>query len=195
MRDNILGLLLCSLSKGPQKGPENGCRAKIVEKCRKYLWHFLKIFDFFCPARKLSKSVEKIFDTFWRFLTFFDVAPFHWPLLRSADLSPTVPRSDSHGQPTSKTQTTCLCCENDCHEQQTQTRREAWMGFSGWGLILQEPARSKGKSRYTRIKLLVSHLPPPPCREVSHQNLGLKRCRATRGCRSYSCGCRATLCN
>ena len=24
-----------------------------------------------CPARKLSKSVEKLFDTFWRFLTFF----------------------------------------------------------------------------------------------------------------------------
>ena len=36
--------------------------------------------------------------------------------------------------------------------------------------------------------------PPPLCREVSHRNLGLKRCRATRGCRSYSCGCRATLC-
>ena len=33
----------------------------------------------------MSKSVENIFDTFWRFLTFFDVAPFRWPLLRSAD--------------------------------------------------------------------------------------------------------------
>ena len=44
------------------------------------------------------------------------------------------------------------------------------------------------------LKILVSHLPPPLCREVSHRNLGLKRCRATRGCRSYSCGCRATLC-
>ena len=44
-------------------------------------------------------------------------------------------------------------------------------------------------------KILVSHLPTPPCREVSHRNLGLKRCRATRGCPSYSCGCRATLCN
>ena len=32
---------------------------------------------------------------------------------------------------------------------------------------------------------------PPLCQEVSHRNLGLKRCRATRGCRSYSCGCRA----
>ena len=45
------------------------------------------------------------------------------------------------------------------------------------------------------LKILVSHLPPPWCRKVSHRNLGLKRCRATRGCRSYSCGCRATLCN
>ena len=39
------------------------------------------------------------------------------------------------------------------------------------------------------LKILVSHLPPPPVRrEVSHRNLGLKRCRATRGCRSDSCG-------
>ena len=38
------------------------------------------------------------------------------------------------------------------------------------------------------LNILVSHPPPP-------RNLGLKRCRATRGCRSYSCGCRATLCN
>ena len=45
------------------------------------------------------------------------------------------------------------------------------------------------------LKILVSHLSPPHSREVSHRNLGLKRCRATRGCRSYSCGCRATLCN
>ena len=34
------------------------------------------------------------------------------------------------------------------------------------------------------LKILVSRLPPPLCREVSHRNLGLKRCRATRGCRS-----------
>ena len=44
------------------------------------------------------------------------------------------------------------------------------------------------------LKILVSHLAPPLSREVSHRNLGLKRCRATRGCRSYSCRCRATLC-
>ena len=46
------------------------------------------------------------------------------------------------------------------------------------------------------LRISVSHLAPPPLsREVSHRNLGLKRCRATRGCRSYSCRCRATLCN
>ena len=45
------------------------------------------------------------------------------------------------------------------------------------------------------LKILVSHLSPPHFREVSHRNLGLKRCRATRGSRRYSCGCRATLCN
>ena len=37
------------------------------------------------------------------------------------------------------------------------------------------------------LKILVSHLSPPHSREVSHRNLGLKRCRATRGGRRYSC--------
>ena len=46
------------------------------------------------------------------------------------------------------------------------------------------------------LKILVSRLAPPPLsREVSHRNLGLKRCRATRGCRATLCGCRATLRN
>ena len=35
------------------------------------------------------------------------------------------------------------------------------------------------------LKILVSH-PPPLCREVTHRNLGLKRCRATRGCRKMA---------
>ena len=30
---------------------------------------------------------------------------------------------------------------------------------------------------------------------MSHVNLPLKRCCATGGCSSYTCGCRATLCN
>ena len=53
----------------------------------------------------------------------------------------------------------------------------------------------KHRCRATPPKNLGVAPPPPFCREVSHRNLGLKRCRATRRCRSYSCGCRATLCN
>ena len=46
------------------------------------------------------------------------------------------------------------------------------------------------------LKILVSHLPPPPVPGGVAPKFGcLKRCRATRGCRRYSCGCRATLCN
>ena len=45
-------------------------------------------------------------------------------------------------------------------------------------------------------KILVSHLRRPPFPGGVAPKFGcLKRCRATRGCRSYSCGCRATLCN
>ena len=44
------------------------------------------------------------------------------------------------------------------------------------------------------LKILVSHLPPPACAGRCRTEiwLCLKRCRATRGCRSYSCGRRAT---
>ena len=48
------------------KGPENGCRAKNVEKCRKDFWHFLTIFAFFffCPARKIfRKRAEYCFES------------------------------------------------------------------------------------------------------------------------------------
>ena len=70
--------------RAPKKGPENWCRAKNCRKVPKnFLTLFLTIFDIFCPALKLSKSVEKHFDTFWRFLMFFDVAPFRRPLLQS----------------------------------------------------------------------------------------------------------------
>ena len=45
-------------------------------------------------------------------------------------------------------------------------------------------------------KILVAHLPPPPVPGGVAPNFGgLKRCRATQGCRCYSCGCRASLCN
>ena len=62
--------------RAPQKGPENW---KSVEKCRKYFWHFLTIFDVFLPCAKI---VEKLFDDFWRFLTWPLSAG---PLLQSAD--------------------------------------------------------------------------------------------------------------
>ena len=46
------------------------------------------------------------------------------------------------------------------------------------------------------LEILVSHLPPPRVPGGVAPKFGcLKRCRATRGRRSYSCGCRATLCN
>ena len=71
--------------RAPQKGPENGCRAKIVKKCRKYGWHFLTIFDVFCPARTMSKSVENSFDTLWRFLTRpLSAGPFCGPLIEDS---------------------------------------------------------------------------------------------------------------
>ena len=61
--------ILCFF-RAPQKGPEYWCCAKNVEKCRKI---FLTLFDVFCPAQKISKSIGKCFG---HFSTFFDVAPF-----------------------------------------------------------------------------------------------------------------------
>ena len=63
-----------------EKGPENRCRAKILKKCRKiiltFFWRFLTFFVLREKGRK----------RFWHFLTVFVVAPFRWPLLRSAEL-------------------------------------------------------------------------------------------------------------
>ena len=60
-----------ALNQSPPRKPENWCRAKIVEKCRKI---FFTLFEFFFALRKkMSKSVEKYFG---HLLTFFDVAPF-----------------------------------------------------------------------------------------------------------------------
>ena len=64
------------ISEPPKRGRKTGAARKLSEKCRMYFWHFLAIFAVFCPARKMSKSVENIFDTFWRFLTFFWRGPF-----------------------------------------------------------------------------------------------------------------------
>ena len=67
-----------------------------------------------------------------------------------------------------------------------QISSESW-GFSGVAAV----------SRYTPYTPLKGPLAPVALRlpEVSHVRLPLKRCRATVGCSSYTCGCRATLCN
>ena len=59
--------------------------------------------------------------------------------------------------------------------------RKSW-GFSGVAAV----------SRYTPPPKRLSHL---QLSGVSHVKLPLKRCRATWGCSSYTCRCRATLCN
>ena len=69
-------------AQSPVKGPENLCRAKIVEKCRTCVWHFWRFLKFL-PC---TKNVEKCRRWFWHFSTIFDVAPFPWPLLRSAEV-------------------------------------------------------------------------------------------------------------
>ena len=54
-----------AIYRAPQKGPQNWCRAKIVEKCRNM---FLTILDVFLPCvqkcRKVSKMFLLIFDVF-----------------------------------------------------------------------------------------------------------------------------------
>ena len=65
------GLERGPLSEPPQKGPENWCRAEIVEKCRKKIWHVLAIFDCFLPCAKNVESVGHKY--FWHFLRIFDV--------------------------------------------------------------------------------------------------------------------------
>ena len=69
--------------RAPQKGPENWCCAKLVEESRNIVLTLFGDFWHFCPARKGSKSVKDMFETFWRFLMLSDVAPFRWLLLRS----------------------------------------------------------------------------------------------------------------
>ena len=74
------------LYQSPPKGagkmaPRENCR-----KVSKNFWHFLTIFGVFCHARKLSKSVEKLFDSFWRFLTWpLSAGPFCNPLTLSGE--------------------------------------------------------------------------------------------------------------
>ena len=50
--------------RAPQKGTESRCHAQLVESVENCFWHFLMIFDVFCPARKLLKIFEISLDTF-----------------------------------------------------------------------------------------------------------------------------------
>ena len=67
------GSLKALLNKVQDKGTQGaqvqqiakGAGKKVPrENCRKVSKNFLTLFDVFCPARKVSKSVEKLFDTF-----------------------------------------------------------------------------------------------------------------------------------
>ena len=64
-----------------------------------------------------------------------------------------------------------------------QISSQSW-GFSG---VAAAPCTTTLKGPVAPVAL---QLPG-----VSHVKLPLKRCRATGGCSSYTCGCRATLCN
>ena len=78
----VFGCFFSALMKPPERGRKNGAARQMVEKCRKTFWHFLTIFDVFCPARKLSKNCLTLFDDFWRFLTWpLSAGPFCNPLI------------------------------------------------------------------------------------------------------------------
>ena len=65
----------CFSIRAPRKGPEKWCRAKIVESVEKLFdvfWRFLTFFALRENCRKVSKNFLTLFDDFWRFLT--------WPL-------------------------------------------------------------------------------------------------------------------
>ena len=82
------GPLVGLSSEPPKRGRKNGAARKLSKSVKKLFDVFWRFLTFFCPARKLSNSVEKLFDTFfWRFLTFLTWAPFRRPLLQSADFN------------------------------------------------------------------------------------------------------------
>ena len=63
----------------PKRGRKIGAARKWSKKCRKI---YLTIFDVLGTVQQLSKSVENIFDTFWRFLPCAkNVENYFWQLL------------------------------------------------------------------------------------------------------------------
>ena len=73
---------LLLFSEPPKRGRKNGAARKLSKSVEKLFDAFWRFLTFFCPARELSKTVEKLFDTFWRFLTWpVSTGPFCNPLI------------------------------------------------------------------------------------------------------------------
>ena len=68
-------------TKGVFQSPQNGA-GKLAPrgKCQKLSKIFLTLFDDFWRFLPCAKSLEKCRKYLWHFLTIFDVAPFRWPL-------------------------------------------------------------------------------------------------------------------
>ena len=64
-------------NQSPQKGPETAAARKLSKSVENIFDTFWTVFDVFCPAPKIRrKNVENVIDTFRQI--------FRWPLLRSA---------------------------------------------------------------------------------------------------------------
>ena len=75
--DLVALMLMCFYSERPKRGRKIGAARKVLKSVGNYFDIFLTIFDVFCPARKLSKSEEIIFDPFFFFWRGpFPPAPF-----------------------------------------------------------------------------------------------------------------------
>ena len=84
--DNFIGTCdFLVLSAGtPKRGRKTGTTRKLSKI-------FSTLFDAFCPARKMSKSVDNIFDTFWWFSAWpLFAGHFCGPLILSAG-TPSMP--------------------------------------------------------------------------------------------------------
>ena len=82
-----LQLIVLKKIRAPPKAPENCCRTKFVEKCRKTFWHFLMILTFLACAKIVEKQIctcLHTFDKFWRFLMWpLPAGPFYGPQEKS----------------------------------------------------------------------------------------------------------------
>ena len=83
--NKVSGKFPKSIFSGLQKGPVKRCRAKIVESVEKLFdtfWRFLTFFALRENCRKVSKNFLTPIDDFWRFLTWpLSAGPFCNPLI------------------------------------------------------------------------------------------------------------------